>query len=644
MKKILSAVLALVMVAATFTMLVPNAVAAGEPQQVEAKVLYEENFDDLNGKTPAEILAGANMKDEKVGTPEYLSVKDGRLHYGQTSAEQDAYLILNDKAELASVYTLEYDLKFLAAGVGANGSRKNQVLSIFAYDTDDYVTNEGYTGMVSQMFYNGYDAQKTGNYCLSQSYYLYSTSGLHNDKFTGTGANVTNEERVTAMKSALGLEESDTLSNLSGYEMTVKVVVDRSGSSGILRTYVKTANTEYVQVSGTVSQPLNRFSNDLRLMISTGTVVQIDNMRVTGADGTTEIYAENFDDIQANTPSGILNEIGWISDKQAHNDDRFVAVEDGKLILGCRNWSDNEELILVENDVAKNGYIVEYDIMADGSYYADSGVASFHSAPGDFTQRIGRQGWISQLRYNGQALSGRHANADGWGGTDPEKDPCNTLLAKASCVSGSNIAGMKLAVKAVFDPVAGTVTTYVQDITSTDKVAWTDAHKVSTSGILNDTDVEKALWTKYIRLVIYLNLEMSIDNIKITSLEKTPNVYGYQVSTASAANIRLLGVIDNEIFTTAEKVGFKVTMTKVADPTATATKDIDCNYVYSSITQWGADTPTQAAEMLYGASHIYALHVNGISEAVTITVTPYYVDEGVTYLGDAITIEYDPLA
>ena len=46
----------------------------------------------------------------------------------------------------------------------------------------------------------------------------------------------------------------------------------------------------------------------------------------------------------------------------------------------------------------------------------------------------------------------------------------------------------------------------------------------------------------------------------------------------------------------------------------------------------------------FSASHIYALHVNGIDEAVTIEVTPYYVDEGVTYFGDAATIEYDPAA
>lgn len=641
MKKFLSTVLALVMVLTTFAMLVPNALAATE-KQVEAKVLYEENFDDLNGKTPAEILAGAGMTDERVGTPEYLSVKDGRLHYGQTSAEQDAYLILKDNDALTSAYTVTYKLKFLTAGVSTRDN-KHQVVSVFANDVDDYTNNQGYVGMVSQVFYSNARASNseeafTQSYCMKPG-----ISGRCNGSFKdNANTSDVHEGRVAmlaAMKTALGLGESDTLTNLNGRELNVKVEFNKAG--GTLKTYVNN-----VLVSDTVSQGGNYASystNDLRLMISNGTVVSIDDMKVTSTDGTTEIYAENFDDIQANTPSGILNEIGWISDKQPHNDDRFVAVEDGKLVLGGRVSSDNEELILVENDVAKNGYVVEYDVMADGSYYADSGVASFHSAPGDFTQRTGRQGWVSQLRWNGGVLSGRHANADGWGkvATSADIGANDTQLLSHSFGSFAT-AGLKLAVKAVFDPVAGTVTTYVQNITSTDKVAWTDGHKVSQSNVLNDTDVEKALWTKYIRLVIYSNLEMSIDNIKITSLEKTPNVYGYQVSTANAANIRLLGVIDNDIFTKAEKVGFRVTMTKAGD--VTATKNIDCEYVYSSITQWGADTPTQAAEMLYGASHIYALHVNGISEAVTITVIPYYVDDGVTYLGDAATIEYDPAA
>ena len=641
MKKILSAVLALVMVVATFTMLVPNAVAAGEPQQAEAKVLYEENFDDLNGKTPAEILAGAGMTDERVGTPEYLSVKDGRLHYGFSTTTQNAYLILNDNDALASAYAVTYKMKFLTAGKANAKDTKHQVVSLFAYDTDNYAKNQGYLGWVSQMFYSAANQEATlsESYCFKDNT-VEDTGGVSGrDNGTSKGDDVT----LAAMKTALGLKESDPLENLGGYELDVKVVFATTIDGGVVRTYVKNTSDEYVLVSDTRGQNTNKnsFSNDLRLMISDGTVVSIDDMKVTSEDGTTEIYAENFDDIQANTPSGILNEIGWTSDRLPGDDDLMVEIEDGKLILGRTNKknSDQEELVLVENDIAKNGYVIEYDVMVDASYYDDSAVTSFHSAPGDFSKYSGRQGWISQFRYNGQVLSGREENTTHWGGTSGAD--ANTLLATASCVSG-NFTGMKLAVKAVFDPVGGTVTTYVQNITSTAKVAWTDGHKVSTSGILNDADVEKALWTKYIRLVIYNGVEMSIDNIKITSLEKTPNVYGYQVSTANAANIRLLGVIDNDIFTKAEKVGFRVTMTKAGD--VTATKNIDCEYVYSSITQWGADTPTQAAEMLYGASHIYALHVNGITEAVTITVTPYYVDEGVTYLGDAATIEYDPEA
>ena len=647
MKKILSAVLALVMVAATFTMLVPNAFAADE-EQVEAKVLYEEDFNDLNGKTPEEILAGAGMKDEKAGSSQYLSVQDGRLHYGYGQlSDTQSYLILNNEAAIAPApntsYTLEYDLRFVEAGVASGSYQQYQVVSVFATDADDYTANNnnGYVGIVSQMYYN-----TTGNRHENSAHSMY----IKNDGGYSGHANDTPStaaDRLAAMKQALGVAAETELKHIGNRDLSVKVEVSFGAANAntgaftaVVTTYVKTSG-EYVNVSRTKGQPSDRFTDDLRLMVSEGTVVKIDNVKVTAAEGI--VYEENFDAIESATPTGILTEIGWKSDNVAASDALPVKVEGGALVLGaCEDAQ--EEFILVENDVAKNGYVIEYDVMADRTIYTDSGVASFHSAPGDFTQKLGRQGWISQLRWNGGVLSGRYANSDGWGGATSDADigTNNTHLPSHSFGTFAT-AGLKLAVKAVFDPVAGTVTTYVQNITSTEKVAWTDEHKVSQSNVLTDTDAEKALWTNCIRLIIYQGIEVSIDNIKITSLEKTPNVYGYQVSTANAANIRLLGVIDNDIFTKAEKVGFRVTMTKV-NGGESANKDIDCEYVYSSITQWGADTPTQAAEMLYGASHIYALHVNGITEAVTITVTPYYVDEGVTYLGDAATIEYDPAA
>ena len=121
MKKFLSTVLALVMVAATFTMLVPNAVAAVEQAAaVEPKVLYEENFDDLNGKSPAEILEDANMKDEipTKGDLDEMTVRNGKLRFGDAATVKETYVILQDDERLANGFVVEYDVEWLGVACG----------------------------------------------------------------------------------------------------------------------------------------------------------------------------------------------------------------------------------------------------------------------------------------------------------------------------------------------------------------------------------------------------------------------------------------------------------------------------------------------------------------------------------------------
>ncbi|MBQ9086838.1 MAG: hypothetical protein IJY47_06590 [Clostridia bacterium] len=147
------------------------------------------------------------------------------------------------------------------------------------------------------------------------------------------------------------------------------------------------------------------------------------------------------------------------------------------------------------------------------------------------------------------------------------------------------------------------------------------------------------------------DVNIYLDSITIaelpTTTEEFPAAYGVQtgtisVNTESKNSVRLLGLIDNEIFGRADAVGFRVTMTKAgAEP---VTKDIFCNYVYSSITEWGTDTPTQPSEMKSGASHIYALHIHSLTEDVTINFTAIYRvggDNGSVYEGTASsTVQY----
>ena len=625
MKKFLSTVLALVMVLTTFAMLVPNALAAATEQNIEAKVLYEENFDDLEGELPAEILAGANMKDETAGMERFLSVQNGKLKYGSTYSKRESYVVLTDD-RLLNGYTVECDVTYLET-TDAEGD------VAISFHTKGGTGHQGY---VSQIRYNGG-----------------IVSGANNGawKVTGTvigGGNANTPG--TAMKGAVNQAEAATI-NLKDVTMHVKVEFDKANRT--VDTYV---NNVLVAESGAISEEYDAlFTNQFRLEIYETLVAKIDNLKVTTMGASPEVLLnETFESAallsadagNRQNKQAFLTALNWTMSEECLGNGEMFRCDNGALVLGKYSTdtiSGEEQLILVENSVdAKNGFVVEYDFeFIDTSGGGTSGLGiSIHSAKSAGASGT-KNGWVSQFRWGKVVLNGANV-AGSWGEQgvqyNGDKTYNNNHIQDVTPGRADAMQKSRVAVKAVFDPAAGYVTTYAKVYTG-EALTWTEADAVQKSPYLGEY---KDLLDGTVRLVIDTKVAMYVDNIKVTALEKTPNVYGYQVSTANAANIRLLGVIDNDIFTKAEKVGFRVTMTKAGD--VTATKDIDCEYVYSSITQWGADTPTQAADMLFGASHIYALHVNGIDEAVTIEVTPYYVDEGVTYFGDAATIEYDPAA
>ena len=609
MKKFLSTVLALVMVMTTFAMLVPNALAAATEQNIEAKVLYEENFDDLDGKTPAEILAGANMKDEytQTGVLDEMSVNHGKLTFG-THASQDAYLILKDNPALANGYIVEYDIEFLAKHANTNGG---DGITFITGEGNGYTTNQGRCGWTSQMRYN--------------------TNVL--SSVNSAGWKSPKNETPTSL--------SDYGGTMQNKRTSVKAVFDPANKK--IQTFAQPYKAELdawdeatMAMTWTTTEDYSSvFGNDLRLIVYLGIEAAIDNLKVTSLDGTQVIYTENFDDIEATANDAILSEINWTS-HQRNAYDANVRCADGRLIVGDDTanvtTTAQQELILVENsEDAKNGFVVEYDFEIQYGTSGGNGFG-FHSAKATSTGGHGsRNGWVSQIRWGRSVLSG--ANSGGWVEYNNGTDYNNSHIVSLTRDSGA-INGFRLAVRAVFDPAAGYVTTYAKTYTG-EPLTWTEADAVQKS---NDLSAYTNLLDGTVRLVVYETLVLSIDNIKVTALEKTPNAVGYQ-EHETENQIRLLGVIDNDIFTKAEKVGFRVTMTKTAggDP---VTKDIDCNYVYSSITAWESEATT-AAGFMHGASHVYALHIKGITESVNIVVTPYYVDEGVMYLGDASeTIAY----
>ena len=418
--------------------------------------------------------------------------------------------------------------------------------------------------------------------------------------------------------------------------MRVKVEFDRTNRT--IKTYVN----DRLTVTGNATEAHDAyFTNTLRMVVAPYLVAKIDNLKVTTMGASPEVLMnETFEGaelLNATTKDGILGALDWeISTAETttyNSNGKRLSCENGALILG-RRYSGQEHFTLVQDsEDAKNGFVVEYDfefIYTSGAGTAQKGI-SFHSA------KAGSSSWASQFRWGKNVGSGIFGASD-WVAAAHNLDKTYNSGRIQSVATGNanSMLNSRVAVRAVFDPATGYVTTYAKAYTG-EALTWSEEDAVQKSPYLEG---QEDLLDGTVRLVIDSNILVCIDNIKVTALEKTPNAVGIQKHTTEN-KVRLLGVIDNDIFTKAEAVGFRVTMTK--DGSEPVIKDIDCNYVYSSITAWGTE-PTTAAGFMNGASHIYALHIKDITENATIEVTPYYVDEGVKYFGDASeTIEYTPV-
>lgn len=505
MKRFLSTVLALVMVATTFTMLVTNVSATEAATTGEAtmpKILYEENFNDLNGKTPAEILAGANMTDENpaAGDPSEIRVIGGALNFGRETAQENTYMILKNNTKLANGFIVEYDIEFL-------GYERTDRTDQGVY----FITGEGKTtsdkvGWVSQMRYN--------------------TNVL--SSVVDNGGWVSPVHPTPSSLSDYKDNDGDGAKDMLKQRTSVRVVFDPANKT--IKTFAQPYATTLAAwdeatmatVWTTTGDYSSFFGNDLRLKIDAGVQVAIDNLKVTSLDGKTSIYSHHFNDIPAIMNSdGVLNALGWTSYQRPQRTAYLpIYCTGGRLIVGDTTasratTSQQQELVLLSNnEEAKKGFVVEYDFEVPYGTAKNEGFG-FHSAAASGNEGMQRRyGWVSQFRWGGSVLSGAY-NGSNWIATNCNRTYNNSRiqsLTKAGDVVA--IAGYRFAVRAVFDPTTGHVTTYAQIYTG-QPLTWDETHAVQKS---QDLSAYTDMLDGTVRLVVYSTIVLRIDNIRITTL------------------------------------------------------------------------------------------------------------------------------
>ena len=232
-------------------------------------------------------------------------------------------------------------------------------------------------------------------------------------------------------------------------------------------------------------------------------------------------YANDFDDVTATDIPGILSSIGWKAEKELGSN-TTVAVEDGRLVIyaGQAAMYNSENFVIIENNEAlKNGYVVDFDLemlALDADTGKDSAFSVHSMLAPDFTARNGRHGWIGQIRWNTNILSGAE-NGSGWkpaqnGTPQAAKD---TYLKKADETVATDMQNIRVAVRVAYDATAKTVKTYVKGYEADAVFAETDVMQTAT---ITDATALTML-TDDLRFVVYKGLKVAIDNVRVGTPE-----------------------------------------------------------------------------------------------------------------------------
>ena len=240
-------------------------------------------------------------------------------------------------------------------------------------------------------------------------------------------------------------------------------------------------------------------------------------------------YANDFDDVTATTADGILASIGWEIEEGKPNakfgQDSTISVVDGRLVIYAGQGADqnSENFVVIKNNQdLKNGYVVEYDLemlAKDEGTGADSAFSVHTALSQDFTKRNGRHGWISQIRWNTNVLSGCE-DGTGWkpavnGTPQAAKD---TYLKKVegegeaqTTTVAADMQNIRVSVRVEFDATAKTIKTYVKAYEP--NATFTDADLMQTA--TPNTDAGLALLTENLRFLVYKGIKVAIDNVRV---------------------------------------------------------------------------------------------------------------------------------
>ncbi|MBQ9086949.1 MAG: hypothetical protein IJY47_07155 [Clostridia bacterium] len=335
------------------------------------------------------------------------------------------------------------------------------------------------------------------------------------------------------------------------------------------------------------------------------------------------------------TGTTLLNNIGWTLVDSSKESNLSATVEGGALRL--KNSKDSNIYMLVcENEALKGAYTLQYDF----KYAAKSDLPA---AVGNYTQYnsktdesgffSGNNGssvagtWHVQPRLYGQLLNAPKSDANSW--LNASRMSGNRF----GTLSDSIVADQWFTVKIEYFP--GNMVK--ASIKTQGASSWTLTDVYSDDQISNSSGT-KGFITKYLRFTLGLYVDIYLDNISITARDYTPEVYGIQYKdSTSSFDMRMVATIKDAAST---KVGYYVVVSFFDEATGgirTATKNVECDYVYKSITfNDGNGTVTKTADQLReGMTYLFALHLEGIPLAETYSyhVIPYEVRNGETLYG-----------
>lgn len=433
---------------------------------------------------------------------------------------------------------------------------------------------------------------------------------------------------------------------------SIQIVMDPTTCNVTAKAKLKADTTDWSNITGSTytnamkadaANVTNFNSGAVYLKVRAGISVLLDNLTVTNTSGTTlyawddGINSVNVADALQWTESANYNAstaTAAIVADPTDSANSCLEIHNGGTAQACTFKVDDHEDL-------KMGFTLEYDFYYSG--YTNSAEAAEFTGHSEDTST-----WHVQPRPNTYLIHGIKTSGNSW---DTSAKGDTTWAGETGKWYTVQIV-MNPNVDAVEAEDAYGVTTRMKPRGTTE---WTTIAYYSQS----QKSVATALGENYFKSgCIYLKVRAGItvllDNVTVTytgASWSAPCVYGYQAATmkkevaggttvtVTTNALRLIGVIDQYVYENAREVGFKVMLVKTDNTRAVFTQK--CRYVYNQLT-YDSNVVT-AGSLVGGGKYLYALRVNNLpAEALTWTVTPYYVDKttGNTVWGTPKTFAY----